>query len=45
VQHPLYAHDLKTVANNIDYLFDAASSYGDVNVATLEQVAQGVDLA
>jgi len=40
VVHPLYAHDLQTVANNIEYLFVAASNYGDVDVATFEQVAQ-----
>jgi hypothetical protein len=35
----LYGHDLDTVANNLDYLFASASGYGEIRVATLEQVA------
>jgi hypothetical protein len=40
VGHPLYAHDLQTVASNVEYLVAAAGEYGDVAIATLEQVAR-----
>jgi hypothetical protein len=37
--HALYAHDLGAVASNIEHLFTAAGSYGDVAVTTLDEVA------
>lgn len=38
--HALYGHDLQTVEHNVDFFLTLAGEYGDVRMATLDEIAQ-----